>query len=1597
MPEKIQPHNSITNALSSEDASATPFSHIPAFLKRVALQLENGEKITNILQIVWEKELDHLNKKVENIWAERMNAALYNRIKTLEWAVDEKGRPHSQKLIWLAKEIIAGEFGGSAYEILNKVKPQLGTGVLDPSEFINPHTDIRGELPEADKNLVQQEQQVRVIMNALIMWAWHRIFDHIDVKKSNNPEEESKYEKAINKIDPALYKDYYDMVYSNLKYMRESNPSEKSDAHINTGLMKLIVEDKETKIEVKADIFPVLLHEMAKGVMEYIAYTRYNNLDENIVQSILSVDSRQSEHWMMLIGPQIYKQLFFLIKEALAQYAENHHLVGGKKESDYIIPVTYKILQLPAEEFLSFIENILNPEAQWEKSLTFISNVVENIHTQYEQYLQNKLTTTPKVALTIEQIIAQLTSELGLDSPVKSFVNESLDYIEDMIEKHGYAIDKKQLWRKLVKYFPEYIATYGTLGLPEISQTRFTLMSDIIYKRWSARREIAAFAKLRESQKKVSFKTKDSETKETKYIQPRFTLRELEEAKNSIDPKVLTDIDNQIKECIRKKDISEWIKTHNDMSTQKAQLTEQLLTLDEKAPECIADFGDNWGLYELRSPEQLKRESGMMGGHCVDDYDDDVAAWSIKIFSLRHGTQSHWTIWYQLQGKKIHQVKGYTNKVKNSILSRDEADFPRVIQCLQFLCSFCEVHQIWDIQDFIPKNFMKLADGRLYSPELFKKNDQIKEQYFIATISLEQKQWKTEETVVRDSENMAYRVITHKTVSLKDNFAIKLYKGSEIEIYYPKRVIVQFELQYRIFTKDEQTGNYNQSLALETLAAPEFGVGWLEANEALIQKNKKYGILRRVEGEKYETVVDCNYDSRITFWNDLRRPHQDLPNEALVRKGGKYGVLKRNGDNTFGEIVPCVYDNEIETTRSSNVAKVMRDGKRWLLTRSEDGTWEEILECVYDDLKVKKPSGLYTDTRRNIEVGAVKNGKHGLLVDRGSMGPRNYEIGIEFLYKSAIVFWESEQLGSNEAWISTEKGTWILRRNADNSFEEVLPCKYESVERFGTNGLLPCEMWVKSGEKYGIVRKESDGTYQEIVACICSDQFIFDDNGIAIIRDEEQNISTIVIRKWGQSETKQEVIAISDIGEYYLDDTFIQKWAAGDSIWRKDESGEYVKLPAIPLGVSKVTGKGKLWLADNEYRIEYEEAPGIMREIDGKFVIVLASDYSHIGAFGDKGLFPNCARITKWWNKHGILWRKKDGTYQELIVPIYDKPCEVISNDQQDWLHRDESLIVTPIFNGETQSLEEIEERNDETEYDGVYGILRYYEEEDVFKEVLPFKYHMRWYEEKDNAMALLPTLERMVCNKDMQYLIIRRSQLHIWEEVYSQPFEDAYTARSRQKHLDADLREDEVFIMFDDQQGNIIVPDENNHYKPMFPHNIAFNLTKAFYEYGPEEKPSLVKLFNEPISGKRMAFTTDMSSSESLVASADLNEFIYNVSLRCEDPDKKNFYNIADPKEVALLMLKSLEFRKAYFAIQNRVDKKRDTLPVFCETHDGRELRINGTSNWQNDIKAIYEFEYSESNPYNLRVYSDKEKNELCSKYSKELEECMPNDDLPF
>jgi hypothetical protein len=48
----------------------------------------------------------------------------------------------------------------------------------------------------------------------------------MDMSKNDKEDKTiKKYANAINKIDSKLYQSYYDMVYNNLKYMREQKPA----------------------------------------------------------------------------------------------------------------------------------------------------------------------------------------------------------------------------------------------------------------------------------------------------------------------------------------------------------------------------------------------------------------------------------------------------------------------------------------------------------------------------------------------------------------------------------------------------------------------------------------------------------------------------------------------------------------------------------------------------------------------------------------------------------------------------------------------------------------------------------------------------------------------------------------------------------------------------------------------------------------------------------------------------------------------------------------------------------------------------------------------------------------------------------------------------------------------------------------------------------------------------------------------------------------------------------------------------------------------------------------------------------------------------
>ncbi|MBP6911294.1 hypothetical protein KBC03_06995 [Patescibacteria group bacterium] len=210
------------------------------------------------------------------------------------------------------------------------------------------------------------------------------------------------------------------------------------------------------------------------------------------------------------------------------------------------MPITYQIMQLPAEDFLFFIEQMLNPQTDGKKSIEFIYTLIKKIHTQYEKYISSITRQTPKLQLSIEEIAEQLAREFSFSSHEQNFIEDTLPRAKKIIEAAGYEISDKMLGRKIGNFVSFYVKRYSPSNLGDSQETWLTELEDAISQWASTKQELAAYGKLREEQKRHAFKTKDRVTKETKYVKPRFTLQNLEEAKQKLSNKTRKEIEDYI-------------------------------------------------------------------------------------------------------------------------------------------------------------------------------------------------------------------------------------------------------------------------------------------------------------------------------------------------------------------------------------------------------------------------------------------------------------------------------------------------------------------------------------------------------------------------------------------------------------------------------------------------------------------------------------------------------------------------------------------------------------------------------------------------------------------------------------------------------------------------------------------------------------------------------------------------------------------------------------------------------------------------------------------------------------------------------------------
>ena len=298
---------------------------------------------------------------------------------------------HKATLERLAKNIVQKYFGipdDVMAEIFVELKNDFGDIDFELDDDSNEEELLNDFTPE-EIVIIKQNVDKRIISNALMMGAGFRAHNLLE-----------KVKPALDAIEPKLFQFYMEIMSGHAFTLWKFTPSEEDEIQydrkkgedgqikkiINNlqigGKSELILGDDENGDgirEVKgakavAIIFPVLLHETVKAVMEYIFANGLPQYTENINKEIMRQSEKfHFEHWHKLLGPRLWKYLHDAID-----------YIVKARDSDYTI-VAYllqEISMLPPNKFLRLIDLLLHDGAkgvEWlEKMLDRVEYDLEN-------------------------------------------------------------------------------------------------------------------------------------------------------------------------------------------------------------------------------------------------------------------------------------------------------------------------------------------------------------------------------------------------------------------------------------------------------------------------------------------------------------------------------------------------------------------------------------------------------------------------------------------------------------------------------------------------------------------------------------------------------------------------------------------------------------------------------------------------------------------------------------------------------------------------------------------------------------------------------------------------------------------------------------------------------------------------------------------------------------------------------------------------------------------------------------------------------------------------------------------------------------------
>lgn len=337
---------------------------------------------------------------IEDISSQQVQGMIYQEMMRKLPAIMRIEAAHREELEELAKEASLEET--EVPEDWFEIEARLNRQGIDTSDFRyqeeKPEKKEKPEMPEipsfdvedlTDEEILELEKHKRNIINAIVQGAakkGHYIFQKPDVKA------------RLDAIDPSLYRDYLgimainDFLYFSMEQMIEMMSQSGQGV---AGKVKLEDNDEEeggddeggessnTKIIADGMIFPILCHEIIKGIEE--AKGRYGlPQDPEMAQRVMGqTDLLSNEPMQLRIGPEIVEKIRFALPDEM--YSESN-----KGLINWFHTVLY---QIPAEEFLELIGLAISEDESKVRRATSkfkeIMREAQQLKTEYDDYKQS--------------------------------------------------------------------------------------------------------------------------------------------------------------------------------------------------------------------------------------------------------------------------------------------------------------------------------------------------------------------------------------------------------------------------------------------------------------------------------------------------------------------------------------------------------------------------------------------------------------------------------------------------------------------------------------------------------------------------------------------------------------------------------------------------------------------------------------------------------------------------------------------------------------------------------------------------------------------------------------------------------------------------------------------------------------------------------------------------------------------------------------------------------------------------------------------------------------------------------------------------------